>query len=147
MSVVVPIATPKEGLAPVSEPSTGPRDVAKKTFSKQLWRLMLRRGLTQAELGRKAGIGRDLINRYVKGLSLPGEQMAHKLAEALDVRVADLYPASIEATLDAEGPAIELRQSLADPSKAHLRINMELPYAVALSVLALIQQGGSAAAG
>ena len=124
-----------------------PRDVAKKTFSKQLWRLMLRRGLTQAELGRKAGIGRDLINRYVKGMSLPGEQMAHKLALALDVRVADLYPASIEATLDAEGPAIELRQSLADPTKAHLRINMELPYTVALSVLALIQQGGSAAAG
>lgn len=52
------------------------------------WRVI--RGLSQAEVARRAGLSRLGVQKIEKGLSAPRAATLHKLALALDVRLSDL---------------------------------------------------------
>ena len=53
------------------------------------------------ELANRSGVGRDTISRLERGKSEPQVSTLHKLAEALETTVADLY--ALEERLSAKG--------------------------------------------
>lgn len=118
-----------------------PTQQARTLFAKRLWRLMTAKGWNQAELGRRAGLGRDVINHYINERALPTAESAKMLADALGITVSKLFPGAGDPDGD-DGAPVHLRQ-LPD-GKAELRVNMIVSYDKALRVLTLLQEPDAA---
>ena len=73
------------------------------------------KGLTQAELGNKSGISSRMIQRYEAGRSRPRWDAAEKIAQTLEVPVADLLGQS--GMLVAEAAEKDGGRSARDMSK------------------------------
>lgn len=118
---------------------------AKELFARRLYRMILERGWNQADLAREAGLGRDVIHSYINAKSLPTQPSAEKLAAALGVSVAQLYPGGDDSIINiapvapAELPAVHMRPL--EDGEVFLQINMQMPMARALKLLALLQAG------
>lgn len=56
-----------------------------------LVRLLTEKRWNQSDLARAAGIGRDLVSRYVRGEQVPTPLTAHLMADVLGVNVKDLF--------------------------------------------------------
>ena len=122
-----------------------PAEVVRQLFSRRLWRLMVQKGMNQSELARVAGIARDSVSTYIRALSMPDPVNLHKLAQALGVEISDLNPqAALSANNDAI-PAIEVKQAVGDPGRAWLRCNVQVPFDVAVKVMALLSEAESKA--
>lgn len=117
-------------------------------FATRLYRLMTERGWNQAELSRRTqahdpregnpGIGRDMISNYIRARNLPDPLYVKILADTFGVAANSLIPSLNDAPATAAvSPPIELRTVSAD--RAHLKLNIELPTAIAVQVLALVQ--------
>ena len=59
-------------------------------FGNRLFRLRRKAGLSQAQLGEKAGVSNKAVSKWENGRAKPGLDTAEKLAEALGVSVDDL---------------------------------------------------------
>lgn len=115
---------------------------AKKQFAARIWNLMVAKGWTQAELARRAGLGRYVINAYINANSLPTPESAKKLADALGVTVNRLYPGAEEdfsATGDGLTP-FEMKTTSA--GKMFVRLNMEMSFDAAGDIFATLQKHG-----
>jgi transcriptional regulator with XRE-family HTH domain len=66
-------------------------------FAADLRRLRHERGLTQAELSRRAKIALSYVSRLEAGTSAPGIDLLDRLATALGVSAAELLPAGEES--------------------------------------------------
>lgn len=121
-----------------------PREMRRQEFGRNLWQLLLQRGMSQADLARASGLGRDSISGYVKGRNLPEPKSAQAMAEALGVTVTDLYPGSVERTIDKELPALEIRQAVGHTGQAWLRVNRLVPFGTAARIAALIDEADEA---
>lgn len=131
-----------------------------KIFASRLYRLMIKKGWSQAELARqtklhdprpgKPGIGRDMIGGYVRALHLPEPPYVKILAATFGVEPEELLPTVSEVSeLDArrearQAPPPPLEMTMTGTGRAMLHVNLELPLAVAVEVLALIQGAGAA---
>jgi transcriptional regulator with XRE-family HTH domain len=118
-----------------------PREMRRQEFGRNLWQMMLKRGMTQSDLARASGLGRDSISGYVRGRNLPEPKSAKAIADALTVSVEDLYPGAAERAMDSELPAIEMRQAAGQPGKAWLRVNRMVDYGTAAKIIALLEEG------
>ena len=116
-----------------------PKEIRRQEFGRDLWALMLRRGMSQSDLARRAGLGRDSISGYVRGRNLPEPRNAKKMADALGVTVHELYPGATENAMDTEHPAIEMRQAVGQPGKAWLRVNRLVSFSTAAKIVALLE--------
>jgi transcriptional regulator with XRE-family HTH domain len=115
---------------------------AKEAFARRLWRLMLNKGWNQAELGRRAGLSRDVIHSYVNAKSLPNQESLMGLARAFGVTAASLIVGDETLATPAAGaPAPTLHMSPTSDGKVFLQINMEIDQAKALKMIALLQDG------
>ncbi len=65
-------------------------------FAQRLRQLRKDRELTQAELGKRAGVHNVNLSRYERGLSEPSAETLKRLAEALDVSVGYLVEGSAD---------------------------------------------------
>jgi transcriptional regulator with XRE-family HTH domain len=134
----------RAGASQVSEPAGfQPVKMAKSQFANRLWNLMVAKGWTQADLGRRAGLGRDQINTYVHGRSLPTPENAKRLADALGIAANQLYPGA-EADFSPTGPGLapfEMRTTT--PGKMFVRVNLELPFDAAGKIFQLLQECGA----
>jgi transcriptional regulator with XRE-family HTH domain len=117
-----------------------PREMRRQEFGRNLWQLLLRRGMTQSDLARASGLGRDSISGYVRGRNLPEPKSAKAIADALGVTVEELYPGATERAIDSELPAVEMRQAAGQPGKAWLRVNRLVSYSVAAKIIALLEE-------
>ena len=61
----------------------------KQEFAIMLKKKMQLRGVTQKDLAEMCGISQIIVNKYVKGESLPGLYIANKLAHALHCSISD----------------------------------------------------------
>lgn len=116
----------------------------KKRFAQRLNALMLEKGWNQSELGRRADMGRDSVNGYIRGHNLPNANNLDKLAKALNVAPQSLMG---DEVFESRFPAM-IRESklkieqLADrPDQVNLTINQQVPADVALQIMSLIRQG------
>jgi transcriptional regulator with XRE-family HTH domain len=131
----------------VAEPkaAAGGLQDAKDRFAARVWNLTVSKGWTQAELGRRAGLGRDVINSYVNARSLPTVESAKKLAQAFGVTVNHLYPGA-EEDFSATGSGITpFEMKTTTTGKMFVRLNMELPFEAAADIFAVLQRHGMTA--
>lgn len=118
-----------------------------RVFGARIQRLMDDRGWNQSELSRRSGVGRDMISGYVRGMHRPNPPHAKSIAEAFGIPVADLFPKSSdpgpEIVAAREAPPLEMRTVA--PGRVMLHVNLELPLAVAVQVLGLVQGADASA--
>ena len=117
-----------------------PKALTKQEFGRRLYALLIERSMTQSDLARAAGVGRDGISRYVAGKTIPTPNVLHKLADALGVEASALLPNSTFAAMEEEHPAVELRQAAGYPDKAWLRVNRLMSFSLAAKIIAMIDE-------
>ncbi len=108
----------------------------KDAFARRLYRLMLDNNLTQSDLARKAGIERNRISSYVRGISLPTGLYLKKVADALGVKPTDLLP---DERLAPAKAAYAMTVS-ADGKNMRLTANVRLPTTVGAQIVALLTE-------
>lgn len=119
-----------------------PREMRRQEFGRNLWQMLLKRGMTQSDLARASGLGRDSISGYVRGRNLPEPKSAKAIADALGITVEELYPGAAERAIDNELPAFDMRAAAGHPGHAWLRINRKVPFGIAAKIAALIEEAG-----
>ena len=62
----------------------------KREFGYRLYRLMLRKGMTQADLSSATGIQQSLLSNYITGKTAPSFCNADKIAKVLECSMDDL---------------------------------------------------------
>lgn len=115
-----------------------PKHLTKQEFGRRLYKLMLRKGWNQSELARQAGIARDSVSTYVRGVSLPEPLNLERLAAALGVPAVEILPNATETAMDADAPSLELKISSANSLMAWLRVNRLVSTATAMKVVELL---------
>jgi transcriptional regulator with XRE-family HTH domain len=128
-----------EDASPLPNVTSAPKEVQKHQFARNLYRRLLELGWNQSDLARAADIGRDRVSVYVRGITFPEPVTLQKIADALECKAEDLAPSITEAAIADELPAVELRQSLANPQRAWLRVNREVTFATAAKVIAILE--------
>lgn len=121
-----------------SDETLRPKHLTKQEFGRRLYNLMLQKGWNQSELARRAGIARDSVSTYVRGVSLPEPLNLQKLADALDVKPIELLPNGTEAAIDEDNPSLEFKVSNSDSRVAWLRVNRLVTTATAVKVVELL---------
>ncbi|HEY9550622.1 MAG TPA: helix-turn-helix transcriptional regulator [Kiloniellaceae bacterium] len=134
--------SPRYAVDPAGEPRNllTPRHLTKQEFGRRLYQLMLAKNWSQADLARRAELGRDSISTYINGKTFPDPLSRKKLADALGVSVDELIPNGMETALDQEFPAVELKQAVGHPGMAWVRINRAMSFATAAKIIDLINQ-------
>lgn len=118
----------------------------KKTdFSRKILQLMGDKDLTQAELARRAGIGRDNITGYIRGRCLPRASHLKAIAEALNVQPDTLLEGRVFESPKEEPKADEffakIEQRGTDPSHVLLHVRQLVTMKQALQVMAALNEG------
>lgn len=121
-----------------TDPDLRPKHLTKQEFGKRLYRLMIQKGWHQSELARRAGVARDSVSTYVRGVSLPEPGNLDRLAKALGVDAVDLLPNHTEAAIDNDVPSMEMKVSGTDPRVAWLRVNRLVSTATCVKVVELL---------
>lgn len=119
---------------------TAPRSLTKDEFARRLYKRMVERGWTQSELSRQAGLNRDAVSTYVRGVSFPTPVNLDRLAKALGVEPAALLPNIVNTAIERDTPELELKVSPARPDEAYIRINRRVSMSVALQIFDLISK-------
>ena len=68
-------------------------DREERTFADRLQATMTERGITQAELAEKIGVGQPAVSMMLNRTCRPQKKTVQKIATALGVKPADLWPA------------------------------------------------------
>lgn len=134
-------ALPPSG-ASESSAATTPRSLTKQEFGRRLYRRMLEKNWNQSDLARaafgadKAGNvkGRDAVSTYIRGLAFPEPKSLKKLADAFGCEPHELLPNAIEAAMDSEIPALEIKQAAGHPNQVWLRVNQLVSLDVAAKI-------------
>ena len=113
---------------------------------------MAARGMSQSDLAREcwgeeetgdgymAARGRDLINRYCAGKSLPDEATVRRLADALGVPMADLMPPE-EQTMEHElqDNQVSITINTKRPNEARLTVDARTTVEIAMKIVAMLE--------
>ena len=127
-------------------------------MARNIARLLIEHGWTQAELARRASdfmpidpktgkkgrVGKDLIGAYIKGKNVSGEYIritpspdrVIAIAEAFGVHPDDIYPYEMPKQAQAELPPFDV-QTL-DDGRVWLQLNQAVDRTTALKILALL---------
>lgn len=115
-----------------------PKHLTKQEFGRRLYKMMMAKGWTQSELARQAGIARDSVSTYVRGVSMPEPLNLQKLAKALDVSATELLPNTLESAIDEDVPSLELKISNANPTVSWLRVNRLVSTSTAVKIVEML---------
>ncbi|MEX0327921.1 MAG: helix-turn-helix domain-containing protein [Ruegeria sp.] len=115
------------------------KDIKKKEFGRKLKALNAERGWNQSELARRAGIPRDSVSTYVRGVSLPNSKSLQKLADALGTTPADLIPNMVQDATEEESTSLNMRVSTGAPNTAWLQVNRLVSLTTAVKVIEMIE--------
>lgn len=106
----------------------------KEAFKRRLYKLMLEKGLSQSDLARKAGLERNRISSYVRGVSLPTGLSLKKVADALGVKPGEILP---DQRLTDAPPPVKVVFS-PDHTKVRITVDTWLPTAIGTDIIKLI---------
>ena len=113
--------------------------LTRQEFGKRLYNYMMHNRMSQSDLARASGMGRDSISQYVRGRSVPSPKNLSRLAEALDVEVDVLFPNYDAQSNAVEQPTLEIKSIEADAENFWLRVNMKVPADKALEVMKILK--------
>lgn len=124
----------------------------RKAFGNLLRRMMTDKGLTGADLARRAnkyiasgkGMDRSAVSWYVNGRSVPTPTTLNAIAKVLDVDPQMLLPRDhAQRPGEAAGPPAmkerDVRMSLLPGGKMHLMINIEVSQPLGWSILKMLE--------
>ena len=114
-----------------------PKEAMRREFGKRLQEAMLNKGWNQSELARNAGIGRDNISSYIRGIAMPGPLFLNKIASALDVEPNKLLPSRAMPSVDQVVPALDVRDI--GKGLAWLRINQAVAWEDAITIMNILK--------
>jgi transcriptional regulator with XRE-family HTH domain len=117
-----------------------PKAISKQEFGRRLHSLLIQKGWNQSDLARASGIGKDSISGYIRGRSFPGPNKLQELADAMGMPKEKLLPNSLQAAMDEELPAVELRQAVGHGNRVWLRVNRQMSFAAAVRIIAEIER-------
>jgi transcriptional regulator with XRE-family HTH domain len=109
-------------------------------FGKRVYAKIVELGITQSELARRAGLGRDSISQYIRGRSIPTPVNLGLLAKGLGVKAEDLYPDYEERAYTMEELSQEMRAVPGDPDHMWVKINMKLPVEKAMQIFNIVNE-------
>lgn len=136
-------------------PTGGMTQVAKldmQEFSRRLYDIMIRQGLSQSDLARRAfgaienkqgytvARNRDRISQYLSGKSYPDPKNMRKIADALGCKVEDLAPDATAAAIDREHPELAMTAIAGHTDKVHLQVNRLVSMAVASKIIQMLTE-------
>lgn len=117
----------------------------KAEFAKRLTAAMLRAGLTQSAVARRAAVhmpngkfGRDSISGYCKGQNIPGSVKLNALARALGVEPVDLLPFKVTPMAAQTLSRLEVKD--AGDGRAWLQFNQVVPWKTALEIISMLKK-------
>lgn len=116
-----------------------PKHLTKQQFGRRLYQLMLTRGWNQSELARQAGLPRDSVSTYIRGVALPTPKSLQALSVALGMSPAEILPNAVEAAVDEDHPSFEIKVSPSAPNTAWLRVNRLVSLSTATKIAELIE--------
>ena len=125
--------------APLGDDVTTSRALSKEEFGRRLYKLMAAKGWRQAELARRAGIGRDSVSTYINGRSTPTQQNLDGLSRALGVPSNVLLPNHTASAIATDKPEFEIRVSPGDPSKAWVKLDRLVSFDTATRIGELLR--------
>lgn len=114
------------------------RVLTKQEFGKRLFALMLEKGMNQSDLARAGGLGRDSISTYIRGRSVPTPQNLERLAAAVGVSSADLYPNYDANAAAIEEPLFQVKQINDGSGMMWLHINMRIDAKKAVEIMQIL---------
>ena len=113
--------------------------LTRQEFGRRLYNFMMQNRMSQSDLSRASGMGRDSISQYVRGRSVPSPKNLAKLADALNIEVDVLFP-NYDAQANAvETPTLEMKSVEADGENVWLRINMKVPTQKAIQAMQILK--------
>lgn len=127
------------GNTPTNDIDYSQKVLTRQEFGKRLYNFMMQRRMSQSDLSRASGMGRDSISQYVRGRSVPSPKNLTKLSDALDVEVDVLFPNYDAQSNSIEQPTFEMKSIESDAENFWLRINMKVPAAKALEVMKILK--------
>jgi len=114
-------------------------------IAQSLHTLSLRHNMTQADICRATGLGRDSMSRYFRGLTVPDALSLTKMSRALTCTPRTIDPGASEILVPAPsaptmGPAFEVTADPDRPDRMFLRINRPVSFVLAAKVMVLIEE-------
>lgn len=121
--------------------------IVKDAFSKRLYHAIVNKGLTQSEVGRRAGLNKAAISSYATARSLPTPTNLAKLAKVLEVAPEELLPPIGDLVNDSPVHIdVASMKAVGEGSMSRLQINKIVPTPLALDILRLVSQDNAKAA-
>jgi len=114
------------------------RVLQKQEFGNRLYSVMLEKQMSQSDLARAAGLGRDSISTYVRGRSVPTPSSLIKLAKALGVDPEALYPNYAANAAAIDEPVLQFKQVNDGSGMMWLTVNMKIEMAKAVKVMEIL---------
>lgn len=136
--------------------SLTPEFLSRQEFARRLQAAMLRRGMNQAALARRAfgtltdkrgyevPKGKDSLSGYLSGKRLPGPTKLAMLARALDMEPEELLPNALAAAADKEHLSFSMRELAGHPGNVWVTLDRLLPTTVAVKIAAMIAEADAA---
>lgn len=124
--------------------SAVPKQALREEFGRRLAAVLLKRDKSQADLARLSGLSPPYISRCINGKTMPGKLHMKKIANALNVKMEDLYPPTLMAReAGEEMTGMRVVRSVGDPGKAWLYINEQLDFSVVSEIMKLVDAAQS----
>lgn len=114
-----------------------PPEIRKAKFQQAVRDRLLELGLTQADLSRLTGIGRDSISVYCRGRSIAGPRHLDAIARALKCQPGDLLPGAEQRDKPADA-AQALQVTMSSPGRYWIKLNREVSQDTMMKVMAAI---------
>jgi len=114
--------------------------MTKEEVGRNLYRLMLARGLSQADLARGAKLSRTSISEYIRGRALPSQLSLENLARVLGVKSEQIMPNHVAAAISDDSPEFEFKASQADPSFGRLKIDRLVSFETGMKIGQLLAE-------
>ena len=111
----------------------------KREFGEKLYNFLMQKKMSQSDLSRASGLGRDSISQQVGGRSVPSPKNIQKLCDALGIEIDDLFPNYEARPSTSASPTLEMKSIDAVVDKVWLRINMEVSTVKALEALKILK--------
>jgi transcriptional regulator with XRE-family HTH domain len=118
-----------------------PKNAAKQIFKNKIYEHILDRGWNNSDMARAAGISRDDVHRYVKGISLPTEGKLRAIAKVMRIEPEELLPNFIASTPSADLPRTSLTE---ENGEAWLIINRAVRLETGLAILGMLRKDDEA---
>ena len=103
-------------------------------------------GWSQAELGRRAELNRNVINTLERRTSFPRRENVVRIAKALGVAVPHLTNAFVHEDLQRAPASLSMTQACGQPNVVLLQIHRRVSPTTASKVIALLSEDSTEAA-